>query len=278
MSKCAPVRTPKTLSALAAVSILVIGQPQPQTPPPAFDVVSIKPNTSSGDLIMLGGPELAHGRFVARNIPVRNLVQFAYNVQNFLISGGPGWIGSDHFDIEAKADGPLTVEQARVLVRTMLEDRFRLQVSRQSANKPVYALVVNKKGAKLTLSADQTPAVLGPPAEGAPRREGLPRGMSRVGPGQFHSFARPISSLAQALAAQLQRPVLDRTELKGLYDIDLTWTPDQVPPDLPADIRPDPAGPSLFTALVEQLGLKLESTTGIVEVVVIEKVEKPTAN
>ena len=97
-------------------------------------------------------------------------------------------------------------------------------------------------------------------------------------PGQFHSFARPVSALAQTLTGQLRRPVVDRTELKGLYDIDLKWTPDHVPPDLPAEMRPDPDGPSLFTALEEQLGLKLESTSGPVDVLVIERVERPTAN
>jgi len=227
---------------------------------------------------MLGGPELGHGRFLARNVTFRDLVQFAYNVQDFLISGGPGWIKSDRFDIEAKAHGPLTVEQGRVLVRAMLEDRFQSKVSRENANKRVYVLVVGKGGAKLNLSADQTPPVLGPPAEGAPRRDGLPRGAVRIGPGQFHSFARPIGALTQVLAGQLERPVLDRTNLTGLYDIDLKWTPDQIPSNLPAEARPDPRGPSLFTALGEQLGLKLESTIGPVEVIVIEKVEKPTAN
>ena len=271
------MRLRELLSAVAAVSVLTIGHSQ-QTPEPAFDVVSIKPNLSTGDLIMLGGPELSHGGFLARNVPIRYLVQFAYNVQDFLISGGPGWISSDRFDIEAKADRPLTVEQGRVLVRAILQDRFQLKVRRQSANKPVYALMVSKGGAKLNLSADQTPPVLGPPPEGAPRRNELPRGAARIGPGQFHSFARPISALAQVITAQLNRPVLDQTDLKGLYDIDLKWTPDQTPANLPAEARPDPTGPSLFTALEEQLGLKLKATNGHVEVVVIEKVEKPTAN
>ena len=263
---------------MVTVSVLMVGQPPQASSKTAFDVVSIKASPSSADFIMIGGPELAQGRFLARNVPVRNLVQFAYNVQDFLISGGPGWITFDRFDIEAKAAGPLNVEQGRALVRAMLEDRFQLKVTRENANKPVYALVISKGGPKLNLSADQTPPVLGPPAEGSPRRDGLPRGAARVGPGQFHTFARPISALAQLLAGQLNRPVLDYTELQGLYDIDLKWTPDQPRTDLPAEARPDPTGPSLLTALVEQLGLKLESTTGLVEVVAINKVEKPTAN
>ena len=259
-------------------AVLSIGQAQQQTLKPAFDVVSIKPNLSAGDSTMLGGPDLGHGLFRARNVRVRNLVQFAYNVQDFLIFGGPGWINSDRFDIEAKADGPLTIEQGRALVKGMLEDRFQLKVRRENASKSVYSLMIGRGGAKLNLSSDQTPPVLGPPAEGAPRRDGLPRGAARMGPGQFHSFARPISALAQMLAVQLKRPVVDRTDLKGLYDIDLKWTPDQIPADLPAEARPDETGPSLFTALMEQLGLKLESTTALVEVIEIEKVDKPTAN
>ena len=97
---------------------------------------------------------------------VRALLQFAYNVQDFLVSGGPGWMGSDRFDVDAKADGPLTVEQGRVLVQGMLEERFQLKVRRETATKPIYALVIGKKGPKLTLSEDQTPPVLGPPVAG----------------------------------------------------------------------------------------------------------------
>src|SRR5450432_1842874 len=86
-----------------------------------FEVVSIKPNNSGQGPTMLGGPDLANGKFNGRNVPVRTLIQFAYNVQDFLISGGPGWMNSDRFDIQAKAEGPLTVEQARVMVQAMLE-------------------------------------------------------------------------------------------------------------------------------------------------------------
>ena len=102
----------------AAAGSLCFGQ----NPKPAFEVASIKPNNSGQGMSLLGGPDLSHGIFKARNVTVRALLQFACNVQDFLVSGGPGWMGSDRFDVDAKADGPLTVEQGRVLVQGMLED------------------------------------------------------------------------------------------------------------------------------------------------------------
>ena len=246
----------------------------------AFEVASIKPNNSGTSLMSLGGPEMARGRFVGKNVALQTLVQFAYDVLDFQIVGGPSWMRSDRFDIEAKAEGPLTLDQARAALQLLLEERFQLKIRRESANKPVYALMIAKKGSKLKLSEDQTPPVLGGPANGVPPppANGILRGAARSRPGEFHANARTLDSLTLLLSSQLSRPVLDRTFHKGLYDIDLKWTPDHIPAELPQELKPDPSGPSLFTALEEQLGLRLESTTAPVDVLVIETIKKPTEN
>ena len=244
-----------------------------------FEVAAIKHNPSGSSMMSLGGPDLAGGRFVARNVPLRALIRFAYNVPDFQLSGGAGWISSERFDVDAKADGPLTPDQARLRLRTLLQERFQLAIRTLSENKPIYALVIAKKGTRLRPSLDEASPALGAPTGSVPPvAGGLPRGAARSQPGGFRASAVTLESLVRMLAAQLQRPVQDRTELSGLFDIDLKWTPEQIPEGLPAELRPDPSGPSIFTALEEQLGLKLLSTTGQVEILVIEKAERPTGN
>ena len=166
-------------------------------------------------------------------------------------------------------------------MQSLLTKRFQLHVRRESKNGPISTLVVAKNGPKLKLSSDQTPRTLGTPSSGAPGVPGvqapaqagpaggineLPRGVARIRSGEILASARGVDVLVLILSKQLNRPVLDQTGLTGLYDIQLTWTPDQTP------------GPSIFTALTEQLGLKLETSTGPVEMLVIEEVKAPSAN
>jgi bla regulator protein blaR1 len=138
----------------------------------------------------------------------------------------------------------------------------------------VYALIVVKKGPPL--SADQSPpAEAGPPDPNGP----MPRGAMRMTAGSASGRAVPMPLLARFLGQMLGRPVIDKTGLTGRYDIDARWTPESVPPELPPGAPvPEADGPSLFTALQEQVGLKLESTTGPVDQMVIESVERPIAN
>jgi len=155
-------------------------------------------------------------------------------------------------------------------------------------------LTVAKGGLKAQQSADQTPLSFGTPTPGAPPggppqpppgpfnpAGPMPRGMMMVGLGQLRATAQTMARFAGLLTGSAGRKVVDRTSLEGLYDFELNWTPDQIPANLPADSpfpRPDPNGPSIFTALQEQLGLKLESATGPLESIVIEAVHKPTEN
>src|SRR5208337_1943145 len=262
-------------------------------PSPSFDVASIKPNRS-GELNISFG--FQPGRFIANGTTVKQLIALAYNVRDLQVSGGPSWIDSERYNIEAKEPDSVAEElpklppaqrgeQLRLMVQSLLADRFKLKLSRETKELPVYALVVAKNGPKLQEAkpGDTYPnGIKGPdgrPAGGA--------GMMRMGPGQLTGQGLPMASLAHLLSEQLGRTILDQTELKGKYDFTLQWTPDQSLAGMPmgpeggkpgTDNAPPPesSGPSIFTAIQEQLGLKLESTKGPVEIIVIDHVEHPS--
>ena len=262
---------------------------------PTFEVASIKPNKSGDGRVMFGMQP--GGRFTATNVPLRGIVVMAYQLQNFQLLGGPDWIDSERFDINAKAEGdiplgtPGSVGTMQLMLQALLAERFGLVVHREKRDLPIYALVLarndGKLGPQLRPSTVDCQALGrsgrgGPPAPNAPPPppgERPPCGM-RMGPGNLMGGGFPVSQLAVALSPRVQRIVVDRTGLTGNFDLDLTWTPDQMPqgqrpPGAPEPPPIDPNGPSLFTALQEQLGLKLESTRGDVDVLVIDHVEAP---
>jgi uncharacterized protein (TIGR03435 family) len=254
---------------------------------PQFDVVSVKRNTAEGNASVGDQPG---GRFVASRITLRRVIQFAYrNNQQFI--GGPEWLDTDRWDIEAKApegtvssrSTPFNVgapDALALMVQSLLEVRFKLKAHQETRQLPLYELVLAKAGSKLKLSDDQTPpaAMLG--AGGAQRGSALPRGGVRLGRGDLEAQAQPLAILATALGAiYLDRPVIDKTGLKGLYDIRLQWTSD---PRLSASVStatpPVDIGPSLFNAVEEQLGLRLESGRGPLPVLIIDNVQQPSQN
>ncbi len=260
----------------------------------SFEVASVKANKSGEQFIRFGIQ--AGGRFTVTNAPLRELIRVAYQIQNFQITGGPGWITSDRFDIVAKAEQevPLTPPGGppgpmQMMLRSLLAERFKLVSHIERRELPTYELVVaradGKTGAQLlpsTVDCDAFRAAMRrsggpPPAPPAPGER--PMCGLRIGPGTLAAGGMPLGALANALAPMVNRVVLDRTGVTGNFDVDLQWTPDQAPqrpagsPDLPPI---DPNGPSIFTALQEQLGLKLESTRGPVDVLVIDSVEQPT--
>jgi len=231
------------------------------------------------------------------NFSLRQLILSAYGVQDYQISGDPPWLGSGHYDIQAKAQGHISVKQMEgPMLRTLLEDRFKLTLHRETRQLPVYELTVVKGGLKLQgskegactpYSADSPPPASAP---GAPRPIfcGFPRlgaaGLNRTLEGAGVSMAELASSLSRS---ELRRTVIDRTGLTGAFDVHLKWIVDApagvAGPGLSdgsgAALPPENlTGPSIFTALQEELGLKLESTKGPVEVLVIDRVEKPSAN
>jgi bla regulator protein blaR1 len=268
---------------------LAFGQSAPA--PLTFEVASIKPN--SGDDHRMGLQFLPGGGLRATGMTLKFLITFAYDVRDFQVSGGPGWINSDRFDIVAKSERggsdnatpddmrkmtdaqmKTTAEQMRLKLQALLADRFQLTFHRETKEQPVYALVVGKNGSKLQESKVQP--------------QGDRRRMMRIGRGDINGEGVGLEMLAENLSTQLGRPVIDRTGLKGDFDFKLTWTPDPgqsmggfggpPPPGVEAPPPPDPNGPSLFTAVQEQLGLRLESQKGPVDLIVIDRVEKLSEN
>ena len=274
--------------------------PTTGAPLPSFEVASIKPNRADD---MRLGIMIRPGRFTANGANAKFLITFAYNVKDFQISGGPKWIDTDRYDVDAKEEDSLVDElqklppeqradQIRGRVQTLLADRFKLSLSHATKELPVYELVIAKNGPKLheAKAGDTYPnGIKGPDGR---VRSGM--GLMQMGRGQLTGQGVPIANLVHMLSQQLGRDVLDKTGLKGNYDFTLQWTPDQNqggmfrgpepggpgagspgPDSAPA---PDASGPSIFTAVQEQLGLKLDSQKGPVDILVIEHIEKPSEN
>lgn len=268
---------------LCATAPALCAQPAPLS----FEVASIKasaPDTRTMFLQFQRG-----GGLRVTNMTLKQVLAFGYDVRDFQISGGPAWINSDRYDIQARPEHSTAAaepddfrqmseeqrktadQQMRERVRTLLADRFQLAVHHDTKEAPVYALMVAKGGPKLKENTE--------PRGG---RQGI--GM-RPG-GQLTGTAAPVPMLANLLSNLMGRPVLDRTGLSAKYDFELHWTPDPgqtlLPPGAPAPAAeaplPDPNGPTIFTALQEQLGLRLESEKGPVDMIVIDRVEKPSEN
>jgi uncharacterized protein (TIGR03435 family) len=260
---------------------------------PTFEVASVKPNKSGQPFVSFGIQP--GGRFTATNVPLRLLIRNAYQIQDFQVVGGPAWISSDRFDVIAKAEGDIPPAAPggppgpmQFMLRALLAERFNLKVHTEQRELPIYTLVLARSDGKL--GAQLRPAGVdcatvsarrgGPPPAAPVPGERVPCGI-RIGPGQMTGGGLPLSQLATTLSPFVQRVVVDRTGLSGNFDFDLTWTPDQIPQGPPPAGAPplppiDPNGPSLSTAVQEQLGLKLDSARGPVDALVIDHVEPPT--
>jgi uncharacterized protein (TIGR03435 family) len=233
----------------------------------SFEVATIKPSQPQSEDRQITGFQIpGGGRLNTVKTSLRMLIAFAYNVKDYQLSGGPGWANSETYDITAKADGNATADQLKVMLQALLKDRFKLELRRETKDAPIYELVVAKGGSKLqedTTSAKQL--------------------MARTGPGKVAAQKGSTAMFAQLLGTLAGRPVVDKTGLKSTYTFKLEWTPDVGEgglgrPGGPDVAPPDPGGPSLFTAIQEQLGLRLESAKGPVESLVIASVDKPTEN
>lgn len=227
------------------------------------------------------------GRLTAENLPLRVLIIAAYKTRGSLITGGPGWLDSVLFNIEAKANTPAGADPMFLMLQRLLEDRFQLRVHREIKEGPVYTLAVAKGGPHLKaatcvpLDANHLPL---PVARGEKpinycgrirtSANGSRRALDAEGIGMIDSAGLPLQSVTGQLSELLDRTVINRTGLTGLFDIHLEWTPDQPTAATPDDT----SGPSIFTAVQEQLGLKLESGKGPVGFPVIDHAEKPSEN
>ncbi|HEX4138281.1 MAG TPA: TIGR03435 family protein [Bryobacteraceae bacterium] len=273
------------VSATALTGLMLAGSLAPrwiafaQDARPRFEVASVKPGDHDRRIaIQIRGSE-----FLATNAPVVSLIGFAYGVQLHQIAGAPlsgadQWIDTERFTIEAKPDAaaPENADQMRLMVQSLLADRFKLTLHRETRQQQVYELVTAKTGPKLT---EATPADLNGQV-----------GLWGAGQGGIVGTAVSIADLVNHLTQRLDHSVIDKTGLSGKYDFRLNYVPEPSQGDLILFGPPPPgatlsgatppadSGPSIFTALQEQLGLRLESARGPVEVLVIDHAEKPDAN
>jgi uncharacterized protein (TIGR03435 family) len=265
-----------------------------------FEVISVKPNPT-GRAGMTQTRILPGGRYIATNMPIRLLVGQTYQVQSYRLIGGPAWFETEAFDIVATADRDLSPANGQRplndALKALLSERFKLVVHMETRQLPAYALVLAGKdgnlGPNITRSArTDCAAVLaevaaararegsaGPPPPPPPGGQAPPCGIVNMN-GMFALDSGTPLMLTNVLSAELNRKVFDRTGLTGLFDVRLTWTPDVLPAGpLPPENPPiDPNGPSIFTAVREQLGLKLEPMSGPVDVLVVDRIERPTPN
>jgi uncharacterized protein (TIGR03435 family) len=235
------------------------------------------------------------GRLDITNLPLKEMIIIAWRIQPFQITGGPAWIDSAHYDISAKPDHNPKEDEESLMLQALLADRFQLKIHHETKELPVYALLVANKdgklGPQLTASKEGGCTPFDPSKPPLPPERGKPPtlgcGNMMMGFDRLNAAGVEISVMIPTLSRMLGRTVLDRTELTGKFDISMHWTPDQsqamqpppggAPPGM--QLPPiDPNGPSIFTALQEQLGLKLESQKGPVDIIVIDHVEKPSEN
>jgi uncharacterized protein (TIGR03435 family) len=301
-------------TARIAIGILLLQAPrvhaQTDTPRPQFDVASIKPNPNCANRAGRGGGQnpFSTGRLNMECITLQNLIQAAYGafadgvsfnpqMLQVSISGGQGWVQSEYFDLAAKAEGAAHVEQMMgPMMQTLLEDRFKLKIHRESKEMAVYALTVAKGGVKAhPMKPDGCVAIdlnhLPAPTPGQPMPNFCGNISMRMN-GQtvtMEGHGMSVKDFSQRLSSMLDRKVIDKSGVTGLFDFHLEFAPDENTAMFhggrggggdAGNSAPTPeiAGPSILDALQEQLGLKLVPDKGPVESLVIDHVEKPSEN
>jgi uncharacterized protein (TIGR03435 family) len=255
--------------AIVLLMTTLAGYGQSGVEPPKYEIASIKPNTDT-DFRFAFRIEPS-GRLDATGITLKRLMMTAYNVQDFRIVGGPDWMVSRRWDVQAKPDRVVSPDQIRPMLRALLENRFQLRAHSEKRQLPVYELTVDRKGSKVQRV-----------------RDGETEADVRVGAGLIQLTKATAATLASQLSYALGRPVIDKTSLSGEFDFALEWTPEPgedggpatagLPPGTGDQPASAPDGQSLFTAITEQLGLRLKSGRSPVEAIVIDDVQMPTAN
>jgi uncharacterized protein (TIGR03435 family) len=245
---------------------------QSQDPPLAFDVASIKlskPGGRGGGIRPLAGGQT----YVATNVPVRQIIKLMYRLADSQLVGGPNWLDTEFYDVEGKTEMKgATSDQLHEMFQTLLADRFKLRFHTETRETARYVLTVDKSGSKMKVS--ELPNNFDIPLQG-------------VGRGKIAAQREPMSHFCWFLSQGLNAPVVDKTGLDKNYDFTLEWSPElqdaakagtQPPGNGPNEPPPSSDGPTLFTALREQLGLKLELQKGPVQVFVIDHAERPAEN
>ena len=265
---------------------------------PAFEVASIKKN-ASGAPASFALRLLPGGRVFAQNVPLRDVIRSAYGLEDDQLEGGPSWLKSDRFDLEARGPADVTADTARAMVRTLLTDRLSLVVHTESRQLPIYALVLARSNGTLGPSLRRAGSACAPvtvpsgmpPPPPPPSGLGTALGVGVFGcpsgllPGYFSLRSLDIAAFASVLWRRvLMKPVIDKTALTGTFDVDLSYLPENErfngTPAIENPLLPPSTStaPSIFTAVQEQLGLKLESTRGPVDVLVVDRAERPSDN
>lgn len=260
------------IGAVIALGLLypAANRAQSVAPPPAFEVASIR---LSKDPAPGGDIKVTPGRFAGTDLALQWLILTAYRLRPFQLSGDlPGWTISERYTIDAKAENAASEDRVLEMIQTLVEDRFKLRFHRETKEGPVYVLTIAKGGLKMH------------PGTCVPSKGDLPNECGGYGRGEGATTTLnwrgvPISnpagvayrSLAWQLSLGLGRPVIDKTGLTGGYDVHLHWTADR-------DAGPNATGPSIFTAMEEQLGLKMEAARGPVEYFVVDHAERPSGN
>ena len=226
---------------------------------PSFEVATIKPSDPNDH--NYGFHLSGHSIFI-ENQTVNSLISFAYSVQQKQIAGGPAWFGTDRFDIKGvpDAEGEPSWQQQKVMLQKLLADRFKITFHREKRELSIYAITVLKSGPKLATSKSDPNALADQTGNGN-------------GSQQMVKYTNnSMAEFALALQSNLDRPVVDQTGLNGKFDFSLEWTSDQ------SQAADSNAAPVFFTAIQEQLGLKIEATKGLADVLVIDHVERPSDN
>ena len=260
------MRVTHVFGGLILINSVASGQ---NTAPPTYEVVSVRPDADS---------DFRHafrierdGALYATGITLRRLMMTAYQIPGFRLVGGPGWVSDRRWDVQAKPSRAASDKQIWPMLRGLLEDRFQLRVHSETRNMPVYELTVGPHGSKL-----QT-------VYGSNIKLDI-----RTGNGFIRFTKATVATFASQLSYALARPVMDKTGIAGEFKFDLEWTPlpgedggptsSGLPAGTPEQPAPTPDGPSIFTAIEEQTGLRLKPGRGPVKVVVIESAQVPSAN
>jgi uncharacterized protein (TIGR03435 family) len=246
---------------MTALFLLIAGAACFAQSPRPFDVASVKLNTSGGLGVSM---RTKNGLLTTTNAPVLVMIQQAFQVKDFQVSGGPGWLASERYDVEAKMErNDISDDNLWLSLQPLLIERFHLKFHRETKQMPVFALTVMKGGPKFSAHKES--------AEGKDQqRVGVSIGS---GKGKLTATKTTIARFCDSLGHQVDRIVVDNTGLKGEYDITMEWAPENHEGSAGVD-----AGANIFEALQDQLGLKLESTKGPVEAIVVDSAERPSAN
>jgi uncharacterized protein (TIGR03435 family) len=244
----------RVLIAQGAGLLIAAGWGQTAAQAPAFEAASIKLSAALDN-----GTDRSStpGAMTIRNFSLRSLIRVAYGVKEYQVIGGPKWMDSDRYNINAKAAGPAKDPELVLMLQTLLADRFKVEVHRESKSAPGYALVVAKSGLKIKAIEDSGND-----------------SMSAHG-GSLTAKGASMARLSDWLSRRLNAPVVDTTGIQGVFDFKLEWTPEETTPGTPSSAGPDF---SLVAALQEQLGVKLEARKVSMQLIVVDRAEKPSEN